>query len=152
LVVIKPLQIDLVGRRDSEEPLLSSSRTDLETPPIPNDSQKDDDDIPKISFFHALTPQIILNIAVYSGLSLHSIAFDELFPIFCATKIKDGGLGMSTDQIGLALSITGISSLIVNITIFPWAYNKLGGILCLRIASSLFILAYFVLSSPFLLT
>jgi hypothetical protein len=116
-------------------------------PILDNDSQKEDD-MPKPSLFDALTPQIILNIAVYSGLSLHSIAFDELFPIFCATKIIDGGLGMSTNQIGLALSITGISSLIVNIAIFPSVYNKFGGILCLRIASCLFIIAYFVLSSP----
>lgn len=128
-------------RRDSEEQLLSNTnepqRNVTSDAPITSPETS-------LSILDALTPQIIINICVYSGLSLHSIAFDELFPIFCATKIEDGGLGMSSDQIGTALSITGIFALLFNITVFPIIYNKLGAIPSLRISSALFILVYFV--------
>ena len=128
---------------DSEvQPLLVNTHEDV-TPVAASTSPP-----PRSSILDALTSQIIINIFVYAGLSLHSIAFDELFPIFCATRIQDGGLSMSPDQIGTALSITGTFGLIFNIIIFPKLYNKFGAIPCLRMCSALFISVYFVILPP----
>lgn len=119
--------------------------TDEDTPTVASTPTS-----PRPSIIDTLTSQIILNTSVYAGLSLHSIAFDELFPIFCATRKQDGGLSMSPDQIGAALSITGAFALSFNIIIFPKLYNKFGAIPCLRICSALFIPAYFVSPTSYL--
>jgi hypothetical protein len=137
------------NRDDSEvQPLLVDAHEEIQPTYISVDASTTRP--PPSSILNALTSQIIINISVYAGLSLHSIAFDELFPIFCATRMQDGGLSMSPDQIGTALSITGTFALIFNVVIFPRIYNKFGAIPCLRICSALFISAYFVSPPPHL--
>jgi hypothetical protein len=81
---------------------------------------------------------------VYSGLALHTISFDQLFPLLCSTNIQDGGLGMTPGQIGAALSVAGVMAMVLQVTIFPWGHNKWGGLFCLRISLGLYAALYFV--------
>ena len=98
-------------------------------------------------FSDILTKQVILNMVVYAGLALHSISFDQLFPLLCSTKVDDGGLGMTPGQIGAALSVAGVMAMVLQITIFPWGHNKFGGLFCLRIVLGMYAGLYFVPSS-----
>lgn len=49
------------------------------------------------------TRSVIVAVANYCALALLDIAFCALLPLFCATSIADGGLGLSPSQIGLIL-------------------------------------------------
>lgn len=152
-------------RRGSEEPMLlspattprtrrpsayyryrrrSSSFSSLVRPVIPDDANSS----PPPRFSDILTKQVILNSVVYAGLALHSISFDQLFPLLCSTTVNDGGLGMTPGQIGAALSVAGVMAMILQITIFPWGHNKFGGLFCLRIALGIYAALYSVLPSP----
>jgi hypothetical protein len=82
---------------------------------------------------------------VYSGLALHTICFDQLFPLLCSTKIGDGGMGMAPGQIGVALSISGVMAMVLQVTLFPWGHNKFGGLFCLRVVLGVYACLYFVL-------
>ena len=146
-------------RRDSEEPLLfsptqqqfrrpsayyrhrrhSSSFSCLVRPVIPDANQS-----PRPRFSDILTKQVILNMVVYSGLALHNISFDQLFPLLCSTKVHDGGMGMTSGQIGAALSVAGVKAMVLQITLFPWGHNKFGGLFCLRIVLGIYVILYFV--------
>jgi hypothetical protein len=86
--------------------------------------------------------------AVFAGINVQNNTFGQLFPLLCATKIDDGGLGMSPRQIGVALSIAGVMAVLFQMTVFPWCYNRLGGRFCLRLVLGIYPILYFV-RSPF---
>jgi hypothetical protein len=150
-------------RRGSEEPMLlspatkqtsrrpsayyryrrrSSSFSALVRPTIIADKP------PPPRFSDILTKQVIVNMVVYSGLALHTISFDQLFPLLCSTQIEDGGLGMTAGQIGAALSVAGVMAMILQITVFPWGHNKFGGLFCLRFVLGMYAALYFVPFHP----
>jgi MFS family permease len=103
------------------------------------------DPLPRPKFTDILTKQVILNMVVYSGLALHTISLDQLFPLLCSTKVQDGGLGMTPGQIGAALSVAGIMAMVLQITVFPWGHNKFGGLFCLRAVLGIYVILYNVM-------
>lgn len=94
------------------------------------------------------TRQVTLNIIAYSLLSAHTTSFDQIFPMFLATSIKDGGLGLEPATIGVCLSIIGAVAMVAQIVIFPPVQRKLGSAWCLR-ASTVFYCGVY-LGVPFL--
>lgn len=94
------------------------------------------------------TKQVVLNMVVYSGLALHNISFDQLFPLLCSTKIEDGGMEMTPGQIGAALSSAGILAMVLQMTLFPWGHNKFGALACLRTVLAIYVVLYFVFPPP----
>jgi hypothetical protein len=117
----------------------SSSFSALVHPVIPDVNQP-----PPPRFSDIFTKQVVTNMFVYSGLALHNISFDQLFPLLCSTKVQDGGMGMTPGQIGAALSVAGIMSMILQITLFPWGHNKFGALFCLRVVLGIYAILYFV--------
>jgi len=99
---------------------------------------------PRPKFKDILSKQVVLNMVVYAGLALHTISFDQLFPLLCSTGIHDGGLGMTAGQVGAALSIAGVMAMVLQITIFPWGHNKFGGLFCLRFVLFMYPVLYMV--------
>ena len=95
-------------------------------------------------FRDIFTKQVVLNMAVFAGINVQNNTFGQLFPLLCATKIQDGGLGMSPGQIGAALSVAGIMAVLFQMTVFPWCYNKLGGLFCIRLVLGIYPVLYFV--------
>jgi hypothetical protein len=128
-----------------EDPLLgehqSSSTLSALVPPAIDGEAKP----PPPRFADILTKQIILNILVYCGLSMHTISFDHIFPLLCSTNIQDGGLGMNSTQISAALSANGVMAMVLQITVYPWGHNKWGDLFCLRMALGMYAVLYFVL-------
>lgn len=75
---------------------------------------------------------------------LQSVSFDQVFPLLCSTRVKDGGMGMTAGQIGAAVGVAGFVAIVLQITMFPWSHNKFGGIFCLRVILAMFPVLYFV--------
>ena len=118
----------------------SSSFSALVRPTFP----REPDQPPPPRFNDILTKQVIVNMVVYAGLALHTISFDQLFPLLCSTKVEDGGLGMTPGQIGAALSVAGVMAMVLQITVFPWGHNRWGGLRCLRVVLGMYAALYFV--------
>lgn len=77
------------------------------------------------------------SISIYCVYSLHDMAYSEIFSLWAVSLKKYGGLGFSTSDVGVVLSITGFGLLIFQLLIFPPLANKAGAILISRIAAVL---------------
>lgn len=55
----------------------------------------------------------------YSLLSFQTISLEALIVLFAFTPIKSGGIGFSTADIGLALSISGALTILAQVVLFP---------------------------------
>ncbi|RPB26691.1 MFS general substrate transporter [Terfezia boudieri ATCC MYA-4762] len=82
------------------------------------------------------TPQIIHLIISYGILALHTIAFEQLFPVFLSTPKADeapsswfkfvGGYGLSTREIGFILTVQGSLAMLIQFILFPPMVRKFG--------------------------
>jgi hypothetical protein len=65
---------------------------------------------------------------VFAGaaLAFQTVVFDELLPLWAATPVIYHGLGFRSDQIGTILSISGIISITIQVTLFPPAERCFG--------------------------
>ncbi|KZP32639.1 MFS general substrate transporter [Athelia psychrophila] len=54
------------------------------------------------------------------ALSFLSSGFEELYVLVCFTNIEHGGLGLSTEQIGYSLSISGIVAFFLQLLVMPY--------------------------------
>ncbi|KAG0140126.1 hypothetical protein CROQUDRAFT_111285 [Cronartium quercuum f. sp. fusiforme G11] len=59
-------------------------------------------------------------------INLQTAAWNSLIPLFAYTRIEDGGLSLSLDQIGFCLSLNGLGLLIVQVFIFPSLQRRFG--------------------------
>jgi len=69
--------------------------------------------------------------------ALHTTAYSEIFPLWAESGKAYRGLGFSTNDVGLVLSITGVGVLIFQLLVFPPLVNYAGAILITRIAAVL---------------
>jgi hypothetical protein len=99
---------------------------------------------PRPPFRAAFTKQVVLNMFMFAGIAVQNNTFGQLFPLLCSTRTEDGGLGMTPGQIGAALSAAGIMAVVFQVTIFPWGYNRWGGLICLRVILAIYPCLYFV--------
>ncbi|ORY77019.1 major facilitator superfamily domain-containing protein, partial [Protomyces lactucae-debilis] len=116
------------AREALESPTKSESHTSENQPPPP--------------LRQLFTRQVTLNILAYSTLSMHTTSFDQIFPMFLATGTSDGGLGMTPQRIGAALSLIGVCSMVLQILVFPPIQRRLGSAWCLRISAGFYALVY----------
>ncbi|XP_006458252.1 hypothetical protein AGABI2DRAFT_115264 [Agaricus bisporus var. bisporus H97] len=63
----------------------------------------------------------IIGVLCLSGFVLCFVgtAFEAIFVLLCYTSVESGGLSFGAPQIGYALAIAGISSIIIQLAIFP---------------------------------
>ncbi|OKL56004.1 hypothetical protein UA08_08670 [Talaromyces atroroseus] len=111
-----------------------------------------------VGFSDALTRPVICVIVGYGILAYHSVAFDQLMPIFLSTPPSDesvqlpfkftGGLALSTKDIGYMLAVQGIYSMFAQIYLFPVLTERLGTLRTLRLALFTWTPLYFAV--PFL--
>lgn len=83
----------------------------------------------KSSIRDVLTRPIKITLSAYIILMLHSPTFNQLLPLFLSTpRMPDhhnnpvffnGGLGMSTKEIGIIVSVLGLVGAIIQLTIYP---------------------------------
>ncbi|EGF99005.1 uncharacterized protein MELLADRAFT_94938 [Melampsora larici-populina 98AG31] len=72
----------------------------------------------------------------YSLLSFQTIALEALLVLFAFTPIKSGGIGFSAANIGIALSISGVFTMIVQLTLFSSLQKKFGTVKLYQICMS----------------
>lgn len=73
---------------------------------------------------------------------------DQIYPIFAATRPEDGGLGLSTRDIGYSMGWQGLIVIYLQLSLFPLLERKYGSLFCFR--AGLLVFAPFMFVMPFL--
>lgn len=131
---------------DDAEPFLP--RDSGEPPPKPIKSPS--------GWREVFSPQSNINLAVYTLLAMHSVAFDQLVPIFMHHPVQApiklpfkfaGGFGIDSDRIGMMFTIYGFYGMIIQFAFFPPFARKFGVLNCLKGCALMFPLIY--IATPF---
>jgi len=144
--------------RREEEPLLkdsrlsSSSSTNTTTHPAHTEPP-----IKPPTYREVFSPQSNINLLTYTLLALHSIAYDQLLPIFMhypshprphgLTLSFSNGFGLTSSRIGLIFVAYGIVGMLIQFLIFPPLARKWGVLYCLKSVSLIFPIVYIL--TPF---
>ena len=98
-----------------------------------------------------------LNLLTYTLLALHSIAYDQLLPIFMHYPRQTerssnpnvhlplkftGGFGIDSDRIGLLFMLYGIVGMFIQFLIFPPLARRWGVLNCLKMVAMIFPIVY----------
>ncbi|WRT63301.1 uncharacterized protein IL334_000206 [Kwoniella shivajii] len=106
------------------------------------DTEEDENDGPAVGFRGLLTPDINKLMGSFGLLQLQGICFGCLLPLFCFTPTSAGGLGFNESQIGLAMSIRGFATIIVQLLAFPFLQKRVGTVRLYKFLVFLFIPAF----------
>lgn len=103
------------------------------------------------------TRQSVINLAVYTFLALHAVAFDQLLPIFLHTPRQvhtpantslpfkfSGGYGLDSSRIGTIYTMYGICGCLIQFLIFPPVARKYGVLNCFKACGLAFPVLCFV--------
>ncbi|KAI6366712.1 hypothetical protein MCOR25_005079 [Pyricularia grisea] len=106
------------------------------------------------------TYSTVMNLICYTFLAMHSVAFDQLLPVFLHhphqkstpenTSLPfrfSSGFGLSSDKIGAIFMIYGIVCGLIQFIMFPPLCNYFGVLKCYRAAALMFPVCYFL--TPF---
>ncbi|KAL8763949.1 MAG: hypothetical protein Q9184_000392 [Pyrenodesmia sp. 2 TL-2023] len=111
---------------------------------------------------HVFSRQSNINLLTYTLLALHSVAYDQLLPVFMhhasqANRPSDpgvqlpfkfsGGFGIDSDRIGVLFTIYGVAGTIIQFVIFPPLARHYGVLNSLKVVTIVFPLVY--LATPF---
>ncbi|XP_068658242.1 protein ZINC INDUCED FACILITATOR 1-like isoform X1 [Aristolochia californica] len=80
---------------------------------------------------------LISSIIVYCIFQLHDMAYAEIFSLWAFSDTKYGGLGFSSDHVGLVLAISGLGLLIFQLLLYPMVEKILGPMKVSRLAAVL---------------
>ena len=135
----KPSPAESKRDHDAEAPLLGQPVADAPPPPPHAEA------LP--SYRAVFSRQSSLNLLSYSILCLHSVAFDQLLPIFMHHPTQDhspanpdvslplkfsGGFAINSARIGLLFTAYGVFGMVVQFLIFPPVARRFGVLLCLK--------------------
>lgn len=97
------------------------------------------------SMKEVFTPQTCINLLCYTFLALHSVAYDQVLPVFLSTpEVKhtpenthlpfqfSGGFGLEPGPIGTIFTIYGITCGVIQFFVFPPLCNYFGVLRCFR--------------------
>lgn len=153
---------------DNEQsaPLLGHSRKFSTTPlDTGNDAQKNPKAVRIVApptYRQVFSRQSNLNLLAYMLLALHSLAYDQLLPIFMhyprqtdrSTNANvslpfkfTGGFGLNSGRIGLLFTVYGVVGMLIQFFAFPWFARRYGVLLCFKAVTAMFPIAY--LFTPF---
>lgn len=101
------------------------------------------------------TKQTCINLLSYTFLALHSVAYDQVLPVFLnyPRQVPDshntqlpfkfsGGFGLSSDRIGSIFTVYGVACGIIQFFVFPPLCARFGVLNCFRAAALTFPLVY----------
>ncbi|KAH9828036.1 putative membrane protein [Teratosphaeria destructans] len=149
---------------DEREPLLKANghTNEDEEDALPIQPQEPPQPPPKLS--EVLNRQSILNLIVYTLLAMHSMAFDQLLPVFMqfpsihsgsedvtlpgtdGNPLKfAGGFTLDHFRIGLISTCYGVCGMLIQFFVFPPVARKLGILYCLKWCACVFPIAYFIM-------
>ncbi|XP_039685489.1 protein ZINC INDUCED FACILITATOR-LIKE 1 isoform X2 [Medicago truncatula] len=76
---------------------------------------------------------LMSSIIAYCVVSLHDIAYQEVFSLWAVSPLRLGGLKFTTDDVGDVLSISGVALCIYQLFIYPYVEKACGPIVLARI-------------------
>ncbi|KIM53225.1 hypothetical protein SCLCIDRAFT_1223004 [Scleroderma citrinum Foug A] len=91
-----------------------------------------------LSFRELLTAPVLIAAGSYASFAILKISFCTMFPIYLATPMEMGGLGLDPPVMGTILAAVGISASAFQLLLFPPLYNRLGASNIFLIVISLF--------------
>ncbi|KAL4961304.1 major facilitator superfamily domain-containing protein [Aspergillus stella-maris] len=105
-----------------------------------------------------LGPQSTLILLTYTLMSVHTMAFESLIPVFLHTPPQQidgnpdvdlpfkfaGGSGMDAQRIGLFYTITGVVGIVVQFYLFPTYARRFGVLNCVKASATIFPIIYFL--------
>ena len=118
--------------------------------------------VPPPTYREVFSRQSNLNLLTYSILALHSLAYDQLIPIFMhypqqtnrstnpdvSLPFKfSGGFGLDSNRIGLLFTVYGIVGMLIQFFVFPPLARHYGVLPCLKVVTAMFPIAYII--TPF---
>ncbi|KAL2912472.1 hypothetical protein HK105_208044 [Polyrhizophydium stewartii] len=86
-----------------------------------------------------LTPNVVLCIASYAVWSFLQVLYEEIYALFVATPVSAGGLGFTSFEMGIVLSLVGVIQVIGQLVLYPMAEHKWGYVGTFRVASAIMI-------------
>ncbi|KAI0976819.1 major facilitator superfamily transporter [Xylaria arbuscula] len=103
------------------------------------------------------TRQTVINLVCYTFLALHSVAFDQVLPVFLNYPAQEhtpdntslpfffsGGFGLNSGHIGTIFTLYGITSGVIQFVLFPPLCTHYGVLKCFRVCVLIFPIVYFV--------
>ncbi|MCJ1476324.1 hypothetical protein MMC13_004990 [Lambiella insularis] len=117
---------------------------------------------PAFSYREVFSPQSNINLLTYTLLAMHSVAYDQLLPVFmhlprqldrgASPDVKlpfkfAGGMGLDSGRIGLIFTMYGVFGMVVQFLVFPPVARRFGILPCLKGCTIAFPLVY--LLTPF---
>ncbi|TVY81640.1 putative membrane protein [Lachnellula suecica] len=113
--------------------------------------------LPRPSLYEVFTRQSVINLMAYTFLALHSVAYDQLLPIFMhhPKQIPDstnthlpfkfsGGFSLHHGRIGTLFTLYGVCGCFVQFLIFPPVARKFGVLNCFKCCAVAFPIICFV--------
>ncbi|KAL9115657.1 MAG: hypothetical protein Q9227_000025 [Pyrenula ochraceoflavens] len=143
---------------DEANPFLAEGRNSTPSTPVVKTAHT----LPpkKARLRDVFSPQSNVNLIVYTLLAMHSVAYDQLLPIFMhhpTQSIRDpevnlplkfaGGFGIDHSRIGLLFVLYGTFGMFIQFLVFPPFARKFGVLNCLRACGMTFPIVYFL--TPF---
>ncbi|KAF6838620.1 major facilitator superfamily transporter [Colletotrichum plurivorum] len=127
--------------------------TKLNPPAQPLEDNKQPLEAP--SMREVFTSQTTINLICYTFLALHSVAYDQVLPVFLNypeqkhtpenTSLPfqfSGGFGLGSDRIGTIFTIYGITCGLIQFFVFPPLCNYFGVLRCFRACALTFPVVY----------
>lgn len=74
------------------------------------------------------TVPIMTLMLTFTMIHINNVAMVAVIPLYAYTKILDGGLGMTLEQIGFILSVNGIGLIFVQLFLFPPLQRRFGAV------------------------
>ncbi|KAI0126651.1 major facilitator superfamily transporter [Xylariales sp. AK1849] len=106
------------------------------------------------------TRQSVINLVGYTFLALHSVAYDQVLPVFLHTSregrsvsstrlpfVFSGGFGLDSGRIGTIFTIYGIVCGLIQFFVFPPLCSRFGVLNCLKACALTFPIVYLI--TPF---
>ena len=138
------------------------SRTPLETHIDAQENRKAVPVVAPPTYREVFSRQSNLNLLAYSLLALHSLAYDQLLPIFMHYPQQTdrstnpnvnlplkftGGFGLNSDRIGLLFTVYGVFGMLIQFFVFPPLARHYGVLPCLKVVTAIFPITYLI--TPF---
>ncbi|KAJ1813875.1 hypothetical protein LPJ56_005023 [Coemansia sp. RSA 2599] len=95
-----------------------------------------------------LTPTVVRVMTTNIFVCISSSMGEQAYPIFAATNTSDGGLGLSSRDIGISLAIASVAVIYLQLVAYPRLEKKYGVLKCYQRGQKTIIPYYFLL--PFL--
>ncbi|TGJ87646.1 hypothetical protein E0Z10_g1132 [Xylaria hypoxylon] len=104
------------------------------------------------------TRQTVINLVSYTFLALHSVAFDQVLPVFLNYPTQEhtpsntfpplffsGGFGLNSGHIGTIFTLYGIMSGVIQFVLFPPLCSRYGVLKCFRVCVLIFPVVYLLI-------